>query len=253
MSPRQTMSIGDTLLQLLFRFIVNTLYGAYLPRSYVGSDGLLRQHFPENVCAVPNMTVFCSSRTSWLPGTLPTYFLNDFEMVPVAPVITGITVVFTFHIRWISIVRSLYLKKFSASFSITLLSLVKSRTETTLSYCYNYDVTSACIAQSSVRLFHLHPANKLWCHFSYILACQTLAYGLVTCLKLRPLWQLPETFKFDGSQWLASPSNAQCRISAPGQQLNSCLFWQSPRTRQHDPQPRDSSHFLAKYVFVLTH
>ena len=49
--PRQTMSLGDTLLQLLFRFIVNTLYGAYLPRSYVGSDGLLRQHFPENVCS----------------------------------------------------------------------------------------------------------------------------------------------------------------------------------------------------------
>ena len=41
MSPRQTMSLGDTLLQLLFRFIVNTVYGAYLPRSYVGSDGLL--------------------------------------------------------------------------------------------------------------------------------------------------------------------------------------------------------------------
>ena len=33
--PRQTMSLGDTLLQLLFRFIVNTLYGAYLPRSYL--------------------------------------------------------------------------------------------------------------------------------------------------------------------------------------------------------------------------
>ena len=52
MSPRQTVSLVDTLLQLLFRFIVNTLYGAYLPRSYVGSDGLLRQHFPENVVIV---------------------------------------------------------------------------------------------------------------------------------------------------------------------------------------------------------
>ena len=74
------------------------------------------------MCAVPNMSVFCSSRTSWLSGMLPTYFLNDFEMVPVAPVITGITVVFTFHIRLISIVRSLYFKFFSASFLITLLS-----------------------------------------------------------------------------------------------------------------------------------
>jgi hypothetical protein len=43
-----------------------------------------------------------------------TYCLNDFEMVPVAPIITGITLVFTFHIRCISIVRSLYLKIFSA-------------------------------------------------------------------------------------------------------------------------------------------
>ena len=51
MSPRQTISLGDTLLQLLFRFTVNTVYGAYLPRSYVGSDGFLRQHFPEIVCS----------------------------------------------------------------------------------------------------------------------------------------------------------------------------------------------------------
>jgi hypothetical protein len=34
---------------------------------------------------------------------LLTYFLNDFEMFPVAPIITGITFVFTFHIRCISI------------------------------------------------------------------------------------------------------------------------------------------------------
>jgi hypothetical protein len=50
---------------------------------------------------------------------LLTYFLNDFEMVPVAPIITGITLAFTFHMRYISIVRSLYFKIFSASFLIT--------------------------------------------------------------------------------------------------------------------------------------
>jgi len=33
-----------------------------------------------------------------------TYFLNDLEMVPVAPVITGITLVFTFYMRCISII-----------------------------------------------------------------------------------------------------------------------------------------------------
>jgi hypothetical protein len=46
-----------------------------------------------------------------------TYFLNDFEIVPVAPIITGITLAFTFHMRCISIVRSLYFKIFSTSFS----------------------------------------------------------------------------------------------------------------------------------------
>jgi hypothetical protein len=34
-----------------------------------------------SMCAVPNMAVFCSSFTSWSPGTLLMYFLNDFEMV----------------------------------------------------------------------------------------------------------------------------------------------------------------------------
>jgi uncharacterized membrane protein YidH (DUF202 family) len=44
------------------------------------------------------------------------YFLNDFEMVPVAPINTGITLAFTFHMRCISIVRSSYFKIFSDSF-----------------------------------------------------------------------------------------------------------------------------------------
>jgi len=33
-----------------------------------------------------------------------TYFLNDFQIVPVAPIITGITFVFTFHMRCIIII-----------------------------------------------------------------------------------------------------------------------------------------------------
>ena len=61
------------------------------------------------MCAVPNMAVFCSSLTSWFPGMLLTYFLNDFEIVPVAPIINGVTFVFTFHMRCISIIRSLFI------------------------------------------------------------------------------------------------------------------------------------------------
>jgi hypothetical protein len=43
------------------------------------------------VCAVRNMAVFCSCLTSWFSGMLLTYFLNDLEVAPVAPIITGIT------------------------------------------------------------------------------------------------------------------------------------------------------------------
>jgi hypothetical protein len=41
--------------------------------------------------AVPNMAVVCSFFISCFLGRLLTYFLSDFEMVPIAPVISGIT------------------------------------------------------------------------------------------------------------------------------------------------------------------
>jgi len=61
------------------------------------------------MCAVPDMAAFCSSLTSCFPGMLLTYFLNDFHIVSVAPIFTGITFAFTFHIRCISIVRPSYI------------------------------------------------------------------------------------------------------------------------------------------------
>jgi len=73
------------------------------------------------MCAVPNMAVLCSSLTSCLPAKLLTYFLNDFVIVPVAPIRTGITFVFTFRMCCISVVRSLYFRILSASFLITFL------------------------------------------------------------------------------------------------------------------------------------
>jgi len=44
-----------------------------------------------SMCAVPSMAVFCISLTLWFPGMLLTYFLNVFEIVSVARIITGIT------------------------------------------------------------------------------------------------------------------------------------------------------------------
>ena len=37
------------------------------------------------------------------------YCLSDFELVPVAPIVTDITYAFTFHTEWISIMRYLLL------------------------------------------------------------------------------------------------------------------------------------------------
>ena len=38
-----------------------------------------------------NVTVFCSSLISCFPAMLLGHLLQDFEMVPVVPIITGIT------------------------------------------------------------------------------------------------------------------------------------------------------------------
>ena len=40
-----------------------------------------------SMCAVPNMIVFWSSLTSCFLGILLTYFLNDFEIVPIVSIL----------------------------------------------------------------------------------------------------------------------------------------------------------------------
>jgi len=96
-----------------------------------------------SMCAVSNMTVFRSSLNSWFPGMLLTYFVNDFKMVPVAPIIAGITFVFTFHMRCISIVRALYFRIFSALLLLLLplYSVFKIIYQKQTMYCRVHDVT----------------------------------------------------------------------------------------------------------------
>ena len=55
---------------------------------------------------------------------LLTYFLNDFKIVPVAPIITGIAYLFTLHMRCISVVRSLYIRIFSAIIIIIIIIII---------------------------------------------------------------------------------------------------------------------------------
>jgi hypothetical protein len=52
-----------------------------------------------SLCAVPNMAYFCNSLISCFLGKLLRYCLSYFEMVLVAPLVTGIAFIFTFHVR----------------------------------------------------------------------------------------------------------------------------------------------------------
>ena len=69
-----------------------------------------------------NMAVFCSCLLSCFTVMLLRCFLNDMEMVPVVSIITGITFVFTFLVRPVSIVRPLRFGIFSNSLLFTFLS-----------------------------------------------------------------------------------------------------------------------------------
>ena len=73
------------------------------------------------MCALPTIA-FCGALISCFPIKLLKYFMNDFVIFPVAPIITGISFVFVLQIHCISIVRSWYFKIFSYSFLITLLA-----------------------------------------------------------------------------------------------------------------------------------
>jgi len=78
------MSLGNTVLQL---FCSNY---SWCLISLVSVLNLLYFYISafRSMHAVPNMALFCSSLTSRFPSMLLTYFLNDFEIVPVTPIIT---------------------------------------------------------------------------------------------------------------------------------------------------------------------
>ena len=71
--PRE-YSVAAILL-LLFTVLISLVSTLNLLHFYISTF--------RSMCAVPNMTIFCSSLTSWFPGMLLMYFLNDFEIIPV--------------------------------------------------------------------------------------------------------------------------------------------------------------------------
>ena len=65
-----------------------------------------------NMCAVPSKVIFCNISTSGVPGSCLILLSLVFLIIPKFPITTGMTIVFMFHIRFISISRSLYLDNF---------------------------------------------------------------------------------------------------------------------------------------------
>ena len=77
----------------------------------------------DSIFAAANVPFFFfSSLISCIHGMLLRYCLSDFEMVPVAPIISAINFAFTFHMRCVSVRRYLYFRIFLAPFLITFLS-----------------------------------------------------------------------------------------------------------------------------------
>ena len=75
----------SAILSLLFMVSISLVPALALMYFYVSTF--------RSMCAVPNMAVFCSSFTSWFPGRLLMYFLNDFEMVPLIIIIIIIIII----------------------------------------------------------------------------------------------------------------------------------------------------------------
>ena len=163
------------ILLLLFMVLISLVSVLNLLYFYISTS--------RRMCAVPNMAVFCSSLTSCFPGMLLTYFLNGFEIVPVAPIITGITFVFTFHMRCISIVRSLYFRIFSASFLITFLSPeIATAINIHVPFSLSRIIMSGMLfGNSSVSLYLLVPQYSYVYYYYYYyyylpqLGCHTVA------------------------------------------------------------------------------
>ena len=104
---------GATVLWL--QFLAHLMFfPTFVSHFYVGTF--------RTMCAVPRIALLSSSLILCFLVTLLRYFLNNFLMIPVAPIITGITCAFTFHMRCIYIVISSYFRIFLSSFFTAFVS-----------------------------------------------------------------------------------------------------------------------------------
>ena len=71
---------------------------------------------------VPRLAVFCSGSIECIPGTASNVVFKLFIALPVASVVTGMSIHFMSHIRFISIHKLLYFSLLVASFYVIFMS-----------------------------------------------------------------------------------------------------------------------------------
>jgi hypothetical protein len=96
--------------------------------------------------------------------------------------------------------------------------------------------------------FPLHPESNLWCHFPYVLKCQTRVYGLFMCLKFCLSCSKFASVKDRDSQYLASQCSAM-RTEYLRQLLDTAF--DTLCTNKHAPQPWQPA--LPRQVRVCAH
>jgi len=98
--------------------------------------------------AVPSTAVLCSSLIPCLPGLLLRYFLNNFEKVPFAPVITGITYAFISHIFSISFLSTFLTPEIAIS--------IRTHTHTHAPFPLSRIMSSLLLSSSSSPSYYLY-------------------------------------------------------------------------------------------------
>ena len=105
------------------------------------------------MCDVPSIAVFCSESIECFPGTASRFFLKLLVTIPVAPIITGITVQFGFHIRCVSISKPLYFNLFTAFRDTAVAQWLRC--------CATNRKVASSIPDGVIGIFHWHnPSDR---------------------------------------------------------------------------------------------
>jgi hypothetical protein len=116
------------------------------------------------MCDVPSMAVFCRESTECCPGIVSRYFCKLLLTITVAPMSTGMTKHFMFHILWISVLICLYFNFFSASFCITFLSdVLLHQSISRFCPCF-WLLCQACLPKPLYPFISLDSIKQLYLH-----------------------------------------------------------------------------------------